>query len=145
MNDTPTPPEEIKTYSKDSKTECFINSGNPSLVLRTLKGRRWGWPLTSLSEWFYEPKAYTPDDGSGMKASEKLIITSGLRQVEVLGLCLDKVCAALEMGAGVELIERGVHFRSLAKKGEVYIDSIQVTDSDGANPSVNAAAGEAAT
>jgi hypothetical protein len=126
MNNT-TPPSKTETTS-------IQNSDNPSLVLRLLKGQRWGWPISSLSEWYYEPSAFVPDEESALKQVEVITITIGLRQVKIEGANLEKICDVLEQGGGAMLIEQGRRFRALAKPGDIYVDRIEVTDSDGENP-----------
>jgi uncharacterized protein YfeS len=133
------------THPAKTEIQSFRNSDNPSLVLRTLKGPRWGWPITALSEWYYRPAVYVSDQESELDQVEEITITIGLRQVKVLGQNLEKVCDALEAGAGAILTEQGKRFRALAKAGEPYVDSIAVTDSDGGSPAPTDTEGGAET
>lgn len=113
--------------TKAEQHQSFRNSDNPSLVLRLLKGPRWGWPISALSEWQYNPSVYVGETDN-LEQVEELRITIGLREVTVRGSKLERVCEVLEQGAGGMLIEQGRRFRALAKPTEPYIDSIEVKD-----------------
>jgi hypothetical protein len=123
MNTTTTNQTASKTENK-----AFRNSDNPSLVIRTLKGLRWVWPIASLSEITYHPSVFIPGENNTLNQFDELKIVIGFRQVRVLGLNLDKVCDVLELGTGGTLVEQGQRYRALTKNGEPHVDSVEVTD-----------------
>lgn len=115
--------------------KSFANSDNPCIVLKLLKGRRLGWPVSALSEYVLQPGAETVDGVS----LDKLVFTVGLRRVTVRGISLGAICDVFDQGAGGTIIERGERFAVLAARSgrvppPVYVATIKVESADDSMP-----------
>lgn len=136
---TPTPSTgPVLDPAADSK-KSFANSDNPSIVLKLLKGQRYGWPSSSLSEYFMRPNAETVESVS----YDELIFTVGMRRVTVRGISLGAICDVFDQGAGGTIIERGERFAVLsARSGLVppplYVATVRIENATDSMPGEDA-------
>lgn len=141
---TPTPGPVLDPTADPKKS--FANSDNPSIVVKLLKGQRYGWPASSLSEYFIRPNAETVEGAN----FDELVFTVALRRVTVRGISLGAICDVFDQGAGGTITERGARFAALAARSglvppPLYVATVRVENATDALPGEEEEAPEGAS